>query len=69
MTCTNDLKFRTKISCLNLHQMVHLSGKNIFQSHHAKKPQLGLFNAQNIQYALYSCSKMFNLMRYPIVRR
>jgi hypothetical protein len=28
--CANDLKFCTKISCLNLHQMVYLSGKNIF---------------------------------------
>jgi hypothetical protein len=29
--CANDLKFCTKISSLNLHQMEHLSGKNIFR--------------------------------------
>jgi hypothetical protein len=28
--CANDLKFCTKISGLNLHKMVQLSGKNIF---------------------------------------
>jgi hypothetical protein len=28
--CANDLKFCTKISGLNLHQMVHLYGKSIF---------------------------------------
>jgi hypothetical protein len=28
--CANDLKVCTKIRGLNLHQMVHLSGKNIF---------------------------------------
>jgi hypothetical protein len=28
--CANDLKFCTKISGLNCHQIVRLSGKNIF---------------------------------------
>jgi hypothetical protein len=30
MKCVNYPKLSTKISGLNLHQMVHLSGKNIF---------------------------------------
>jgi hypothetical protein len=44
--CANDLKFCTKISglYLDLHQMVHLSGKNIFSPIMSKQPQWSPFN-------------------------
>jgi hypothetical protein len=47
--CANDLKFCTKISGLNLHQMVHLSEKSIFSPIMSKNlsgvPLIGRYRA------------------------
>jgi hypothetical protein len=57
--CGNDLKFLTKISGLNQHQTVHLSGKNSFSPIMwlSKKPQWSPFKVKmcNLVKSFWFC--------------
>jgi hypothetical protein len=77
MKCANDLKFCTKISGLNLHQMVHLSRKNIVSPIMSKKkPQCPLlsnlkksdvnifYKAYKIFIIFYNSRKVYRVVEF-----